>query len=738
MDVHHPKPTAGPTSRNRPRGRGTARLATLALFLTGAALLLSSCLLPGQGTLQGQVVDTDGAGVNGLTVTIYAYNTETALATTTTAPDGSFAITRAAGFYRMSVTDPNSTYLETWYRDASSWDLATTVQLDGGLVTEIDPTVVTVATAATITGTVENTGAAPLAGITANLMASTDSAPIATATTDIAGDYSFGELVPGSYKVGFTDATGTYGDQFGGGALAFADATTITVAAGASATADATLDLAGSISGTVSNGTVPLPGIVAFLWSPNDVDAIIATDIADANGFVRFDHLGAGTYYLGYGDPLSLTNPAGAYRSAFYDTTSLDFATATPIVVGAGQDVTGRDLALIGGGCDPSIMFPSANLAGADLSDRNLSGCNLYNANLAGADASGSTFAKADIRYANFDGADLTGASLAGSTFQPNQGSLWTATLTGADVSGLSLFQGRTVSPQDYTGTDFSGSIISSNNFTGSTFTGSDLTGADANSSTFTSTIGLKSATGIADASFSSANLSGVDLSNLDLTGIYLYSANLTGAEASGTTFVGADLRYTNFDLADLTDAVLAGATIVPNNGNLWTATLTGADVSGLSLFQNRDASGQDYTGTDFTGATLSGNNFSGATFSGADVTGTNFDSSTFTGTIGLKTAVGLADATLSSANLSGIDLSGVDLTGIYVYFANLSTVDFTGSVLDGADLRYANLAGADMTDASLLGASWIGNNLTGTIWSNTTCTDGTNSTTNGGTCAGH
>jgi uncharacterized protein YjbI with pentapeptide repeats len=77
-------------------------------------------------------------------------------------------------------------------------------------------------------------------------------------------------------------------------------------------------------------------------------------------------------------------------------------------------------------------------------------------------------------------------------------------------------------------------------------------------------------------------------------------------------------------------------------------------------------------------------------------------------------------------------DFTGSDLSSGHMIFANLS----------GVTLRSANIAGlqldhADLTDADLQGAHGTPE-ITDTLWSNTTCPDGTNSGQDGNTCAGH
>jgi hypothetical protein len=117
-----------------------------------------------------------------------------------------------------------------------------------------------------------------------------------------------------------------------------------------------------------------------------------------------------------------------------------------------------------------------------------------------------------------------------------------------------------------------------------------------------------------------------------------------------------------------------------------------------------------------FTGANLPGANYSGANLTGQNLSGSNAKSTTLTGT------------TLTNANLSGANLQGANLQG-----ANLK-----GANLTNANLQYANLAGANLSNANLTKANLHNATLSGVIWSNTTCPDKTNSTSDGGTCVGH
>jgi hypothetical protein len=92
-----------------------------------------------------------------------------------------------------------------------------------------------------------------------------------------------------------------------------------------------------------------------------------------------------------------------------------------------------------------------------------------------------------------------------------------------------------------------------------------------------------------------------------------------------------------------------------------------------------------------------------------------------------------LSYSSLIAGYLPGANLTGANLTGVNLYNADLnSTVlvnaTLTAANLDGALVAYADFTGADLTAAT----------MNGTIWSSTTCPDGTVTKENGGSCREH
>jgi len=99
----------------------------------------------------------------------------------------------------------------------------------------------------------------------------------------------------------------------------------------------------------------------------------------------------------------------------------------------------------------------------------------------------------------------------------------------------------------------------------------------------------------------------------------------------------------------------------------------------------------------------------------------------------------GFRGANLNNANFSGANLTGANLTGVNLNNANLTNANLTNANLTNANLTNANLSGANLSGADLDDATTSNADFNGVKWSNTTCPDGTNSSTNSPkTCTGH
>jgi uncharacterized protein YjbI with pentapeptide repeats len=235
-------------------------------------------------------------------------------------------------------------------------------------------------------------------------------------------------------------------------------------------------------------------------------------------------------------------------------------------------------------------------------------------------------------------------------------------------------------------------------------------------------------------------------------------STTVTGINGSplGTTTgatSGQVLKWDGAHWAPGTDNT--GLTSVSTDG-----TLTGNGTGGTPLAVNKSAIQTRVTGTCSSASTISAVNADGtvscqtpppvlcpgcylphAQLHGADLVRAQLgpDRAAVPTTLAFADLSGadLNSAILTNANLEGASLAFADLS-----FANLSTAFLPVAILTNATLNGADLTGANLDTANLNGATGGASaTITGVIWNNTTCPDGTNSDTNGTSphsCIGH
>jgi uncharacterized protein YjbI with pentapeptide repeats len=439
------------------------------------------------------------------------------------------------------------------------------------------------------------------------------------------------------------------------------------------------------------------------------------------------------------------------------------------LLISSGHVVYGlADAAHAGNGsaCNPTIVYPGADLTGADLHGIDLHDCDLTGVDLTGANLSGADLEGALLGGTVLAGTDVTGADLTGIRSHDVVGSptglpsgwaidhglligpganLRVADLSGRDLTGIDLHG------QDLTEADLDGTILTSANLSGATLTGTTLTGASSGSITGTPAA-LPTGWQLTDGYLigPGANLTGADLSSANLANATLTGANLTSATLSSATLSSADLTNANLSDADVTGANLASATLTGTNlagtalaganltrvkvcniapaggpASLPTGWATGTGTGTLFLagpsanLQGCDLTGADLTGDDLTGAYLWSANLTNVVLTGTTLTGVT--SGSITGTpAALPTGWQLTDGYLigPSANLHFTNLSGADLTNANLTGANLTNANLSGTILTGADLSDANLNGADLANTDLGSAMLTGvrsGSITGT-----------------------
>lgn len=181
--------------------------------------------------------------------------------------------------------------------------------------------------------------------------------------------------------------------------------------------------------------------------------------------------------------------------------------------------------------------------------------------------------------------------------------------------------------------------------------------------------------------------------------------SNLVGANLDGAVMVGWDLSNKDF-----TNAHFGLATI--GSSDLTGATFTGAHFNGGRL-HHLDFSGHDLTGVVFDDGIMSDMDFSGANLTNAQI-----------GT-GLFTAI---NTNFSNANLTNADIQW----GFY------DDVDFTNANFSGAEFIWDSNSDFRFTRVNFTGVDLTGFNISGIVWNDTICPDGTNSNSHSNTCAGH
>jgi uncharacterized protein YjbI with pentapeptide repeats len=226
--------------------------------------------------------------------------------------------------------------------------------------------------------------------------------------------------------------------------------------------------------------------------------------------------------------------------------------------------------------------------------------------------------------------------------------------------------------------------------------------------------------------------LSGTGLRHNDLTGWNFAGQNLTSASFGEST-----LRN-----ADLTDAVVVGASFEDTTSRGFTkeqmyatASYKSHDLSGIGL------GGNDLTGWNFADAIIAGASFHGTGFTKEQLYSTaSYRNHDLTG-IGLEindlTGWNLAGQNLTSASFSGATLTNADLTDAVVMGASFSVTTSSGftkeQLYSTASYKNHDLSGIGLVGNDLTGWNFAGQNLTnahfyppffGPDWYSSTLTD--------------
>ena len=352
-------------------------------------------------------------GISGVTITLYASDGVTVIATTVTDANGNYIFTGlpASTNYIVGLTPPAGMLLTsssgttsgnaTVNSDFSTTTFKTTVVNTGAAgtqITGIDAGLIQQAAAKASLGdkvwidlsggtaNVQDANEPGLPGVTVELLDGTgasidpDGAGPLTKTemvTDAFGNYIFNNLNAGTYRVKFTLLSGytfvtanTGTDDFkdsdantGTGQTSnytiVAGQRNLSIDAGVTQNTPAGTSKVGDFvwfdangNGTQDAGETGVAGITVTLY--NSGGTAIATTATDANGNYQFVNLAAATYSVGFSNlPAGYSFTSSTGTTSASGTTNSDANTATGktsnFVLGAGQSLQGLDAGLIAG-----------------------------------------------------------------------------------------------------------------------------------------------------------------------------------------------------------------------------------------------------------------------------------------------------------------------------------------------------------------------------------------------------
>ena len=299
------------------------------------------------GSLSGTVTEAGGGPLAGVDVQAFCWQVDGAAAgdlcgATSTAPDGTYTLTVAAGTYKVLFDDWPAH--ERQYHgggrdlgDASSLE----VRVDGGATTTgIGAALVPLRA---VSGSVTSSGS-PIGGINVTAFEQSGGSWVAGESTLSGPDGTYSlHVADGTYRIGFSDASGPYRTEFfdESGTVELAD--DVVVAGGDVVGVDADLGRNQPITGTVTVDGVHMPGVVVTAWQQVPGGPGSAWE---AVKWTTSRSEGAYTLYL----------PDGTYRIAFetwqaryepeYYLEAPSLETATDVVV-AGAEVSGIDGSIV-------------------------------------------------------------------------------------------------------------------------------------------------------------------------------------------------------------------------------------------------------------------------------------------------------------------------------------------------------------------------------------------------------
>lgn len=318
------------------------------------------------GSISGTVVDENGDPIQGVTIRLSGAATEVAV----TGSDGTYSFTGLVpGTYTVTETQPSGfadggedagTIDAVTVGDDSVDDVISGVVIGSGddsINNDFDEIALD---PGTISGTVVDQNGDPIADVAIALSGdATDST-----TTNAAGEYSFTDLVPGTYTVTETTPAGMAdgGEVAGslGGTVTDDVIADIPLGAGEASVNNDFDESVASIAGTVvDQDGAGIAGVSIVLTGTDPDGAVSQSTTTDANGDYSFDQLLAGTYTVTETTPAGYTDggeTAGSTGGTVTDDVIADIA------LSAGVDSVDNDF-------DEDIIPDPASISGTVVDD---------------------------------------------------------------------------------------------------------------------------------------------------------------------------------------------------------------------------------------------------------------------------------------------------------------------------------------------------------------------------------
>jgi hypothetical protein len=299
-------------------------------------------------TITGRVTRDGINGINNVSINVYdtSGNWIPGINGTMTDSSGNYTLPGIpSGSYKLYFNGQSANYVSQWYNGVANQSLATTIGVTAG--NTYPGYDAQLSQGGTISGRVTNSGATGIQNVSVQVRDTSGNwiPNINGTSTNSNGDYTLGGLPAGDYKIYFDGSQTIYISQWFNNAPDQSSATILHVlAGGALSNTNAVLSLGGTISGTVTNGSIGIQNISVQLrdTSGNGIPNIGGAT-TDASGNYAISGIPLGSYKL-YFDGQSTGYTSQWYNNAPDQSSATVIPVSTPGVV-----LSGRNAVLVQG-----------------------------------------------------------------------------------------------------------------------------------------------------------------------------------------------------------------------------------------------------------------------------------------------------------------------------------------------------------------------------------------------------